>query len=175
MSSHILELWRSRHHDTARSVRIGAGAGLLSGAVFVIMLVAAAAMNEQRPFQPLGMFASLVMGEGAVYSTSSMPMVVGTLVTITLSMIFGAIYGVLTSLVSLQTRSNWAMEAMAGVAFGAALWLINFQLFARLLFPWLASGPQLVLVIAHTLFFGVPLGLINAAIAESDEANHRVS
>jgi hypothetical protein len=170
MSSHILELWRSRHHDVARPMRIGAGAGLLAGTSFAIMLVAAAAMNEQSPFQPLGMFASLVMGEGAIHSTSSVPMVVGTLVTITLSSIFGAIYGLLTSFFSLHTRSNWALEAAAGLAFGAVLWLINFQVFARLLFPWLASGPQLVLVVAHTLFFGVPLGLISAAIAESDEA-----
>jgi hypothetical protein len=171
MSSHILQLWRSRHHDVARSVRIGAGAGLLAGAVFAIMLVAAAAMNWQSPFLPLGMFASLVMGEGAIHSSSSVPMVVGTLVTITLSMIFGGIYGLLTGFLPARTRSDWAIEAMAGLGFGAALWLINFQVFARVLFPWLASGPQLVLVVAHTLFYGIPLGLIHAAIAESDEAS----
>jgi len=154
-------------------MRIGAGAGLFAGAVFAIMLVAAAAMNGQSPFLPLGMFASLLMGEGALHTLSSLPMVVGTLVTITLSMIFGAIYGVLIGFLSQQTRSNWAFEALAGLAFGAALWLINFQVFGRLLFPWLASGPQLVLVVAHTLFFGVPLGLIHATAAESDEAAPR--
>jgi hypothetical protein len=173
MSSHILEVWRSRHHDVGHSLRVGAGAGLLAGAVFSIMLVAAAAMNEQSPFLPLGMFASLVMGEGAIHSTSSLPMVVGTLVTITLSMIFGTVYGLLTGFLSLPTRSNWAFEAMTGLAFGAALWLINFQVFGRLLFPWLAAGPQLVLVVAHTLFYGVPLGLIHATAAESDEADGR--
>jgi len=175
MSSHILELWRSRHHDVARSMRIGAGAGFLAGAVFAIMLVAAAAMNGRSPFFPLGMFASLVMGEGAVHSASSLPIVLGTLVTITLSMIFGAIYGLLVGFLSSQTRANWALEAITGLGFGAALWLINFQFFARILFPWLATGPQLVLVVAHTLFFGVPLGLIHAAIAESDEAEGRAT
>jgi len=154
-------------------MRIGAGAGLFAGAVFAIMLVAAAAMNGQSPFLPLGMFASLLMGEGALHTLSSLPMVVGTLVTITLSMIFGAIYGLLTGFLSPRTRADWAVEAVAGLGFGAALWLINFQVFARLLFPWLASGPQLVLVVAHTLFYGVPLGLIQAAITEADRGEDR--
>jgi hypothetical protein len=52
--------------------------------------------------------------------------------------------------------------ALVGAAsvFGFVLWLANFGAIAPALFPWFLVADPAVQFIAHTLFFGIPLGLM---------------
>jgi hypothetical protein len=150
-----------------RLLRTGAAAGVLAGIVFVIMLVVSAAMNEQNPFAPLGMFASLLLGRQAFTAPSSDALLVGTLVTVFLSTLYGTVFAFLNLRLSESRRIDWGFQAVLGGAYGAVLWLVNFQGFSRLLFPWLADAPQLVLLVSHVLFFGLPLGLLYAIFERS--------
>jgi hypothetical protein len=168
MDGQVIEPPRGRN-NLLRQARIGASPGFLAGAIFVIMLAALAAMNGQTPFLPLYMFASLLMGEDVVQSESMLPLFVGTVVTVTLSTFYGMVYAVLNKPSMLGDRTNWALQTLLGALFGAALWLVNFQVFSRLFFPWLVSMPQLVLLVSHALFFGVPLGFMCAQLEAPTE------
>lgn len=154
--------------NLSRKARLGAGPGVLAGAIFVIMLAALAAMSGEKPFYALHLFASLVMGEGVLQTRSVGPLIIGTLVTVALSTLYGMIYAVFNPPSMLGDRTKWHLQALFGALFGALLWLINFQLFSRLLFPWLVATPQAVLLVSHALFFGVPLGMFCAQVSGPD-------
>lgn len=156
--------------NLSRKARLGAGPGVLAGTIFVIMLAALAAMNGQNPFFPLYLFASLVMGEGVLQVQSLGPLIIGTLVTVALSTLYGMLYTLFNPPSMLGDRTKWHLQALFGALFGALLWLINFQLFSRLLFPWLVATPQAVLLVSHALFFGLPLGMICAQVAAPDSS-----
>jgi PhnB protein len=165
LAMHIKEMDTSKldsSHELAHQAKLGAGPGFIAGAIFAIMLSVLAAMHGESPLKPLYMFASLVLGSGAMQTGSVPAAVLGTVVTMILSTLYGIIFMGLNRPLLRDRGPNWPLQALLGAVFGAALWLINFQLFSRLLFPWLAQMPQLVLFVAHTLFFGVPLGFFCA-------------
>src|SRR5688500_16494303 len=120
--------------DRIQQARIGAGPGFLAGSIFVIMLAALAAMNGATPFQPLYMFASLVMGPSVLQSQSVGALVAGTVITVTLSTLYGMVYTLINKPLMLGDSTNWPLQAALGALFGAVLWVINFQLFSRLFF-----------------------------------------
>jgi len=150
--------------DTSRHVALGVMSGLLAGVILACVEVIATAGVGQSALSPFRMAASIVLGRQALEAASvGTVLIVGVVVHLILSALFGILYGLVVSGMSTSNREDSFRQSLAGFMFGAALWLVNFQLIARLAYPWFLDTNQVLQVIAHAVFFGVPLGLICAA------------
>jgi hypothetical protein len=120
---------------------------------------------------PIRMFASTLLGQRAMSTTDlGTVLVVGLLAHFALSAIFGLVYGALEARMSAEGRTSWGRQAAVGLLFGLGLWMVNFQLIARILYPWFLGTPQFLQAMMHAVFFGLPLGLLFAAA----ERRHRL-
>jgi hypothetical protein len=105
-----------------------------------------------------------VWGEAAISSTSLGAVIfVGGIAHLALSAIFGGIYGLGDAQFSERTRRSYGSQVIYGLLFGAALWFVNFQIIARLAYPWFLDVPQVLAMVKHALFYGLPLGIAYAA------------
>lgn len=148
---------------TKRGVKEGIGFGILAGLLFAGMEVVGALVMGNPPLMPFRMFASVLLGQEALEMIAgSTAFVIGSAVHISLSGLFGLVYGLFASRTSAQTQTGWGRQAGAGLLFGLALWFINFQIIARILYPWFLATPQFLQAMMHALFFGLPLGLMYA-------------
>jgi len=147
--------------DASRSTKEGLTSGLIAGVLFATAETITAAAIGESPVMPFKMFASVVLGAWALGSTSPAVLVAGGAVHLALSAFFGLFYGIYNSALTLETRRSLRRQSLIGTAYGVLLWLVNFQVLARVLFrAWfleLPPGPQVVM---HGLAFGLPLGLV---------------
>lgn len=149
---------------TRRGIKEGVAFGLIAGAIFGGIEIIAASMMGDPPLMPVRMFASTVLGEAALADTSlGTAVIIGFIAHFALSSIFGVIYGAANARFSLSTETSYGRQAALGLLFGAALWLVNFQVIARVLYPWFLTAPQGLQLMLHALFFGLPLALMYAA------------
>jgi hypothetical protein len=151
--------------DTTRSFREGIELGLLAGALMAVVEIAFAVVVGAGGDTPLRMAASVILGASAMTgSSTAFAVTVGVLVHLTLSAIYGASYGIYNSALTIETRKSWNRQAMLGALFGFALWLVNFQVFARAHYPWFLEGPQAPQALIHCLCYGIPLALAYTAL-----------
>jgi uncharacterized membrane protein YagU involved in acid resistance len=158
-----------------RSVGEGVTAGLIAGVIFAMMEVIGAAMMGKPPLMPFRMFASVVLGKGAMEGAVGTALVVGTIAHLALSAVFGFVYGLLARRQAEQGRTSFGRQAGLGIAFGLAVWLVNFQIIARVLYPWFLESPQVLQAMMHGLFYGLPLALIYAAFERRAHAHPAVA
>lgn len=140
-------------------VLLGILAGVVAGiAMAVFEMIAAAAMGMSA-LAPLRMIAGIVLGSSALGPEIDvgLTVLVGVLVHLALSALYGAIFGAGVASFAQLRRSKPAILT-AGAVFGLVLWLVNFYLFAPALFPWFTEANALVQFVAHTFFFGAVLG-----------------
>jgi hypothetical protein len=149
--------------ENRRSIGEGITAGLIAGVIFAMMEIAGAAMMGNPPLMPVRMFASVVLGQGAMQGPLGVPLVVGTIAHLVLSAGFGIVYGLLAARTSEATKTSFGRQAGLGILFGLVVWLVNFHIIARVLYPWFLGAPQFLQAMMHGLFFGLPLALIYAA------------
>lgn len=151
--------------ESKRGLREGVELGIVAGIVFGAMEIIASAAMAQPALAPLRMFASVVLGEQAL---SEVPLataaVVGVITHLVLSGLFGLVYGFITSQLSAQTQTSWGRQAAEGMLFGLAVWFVNFQIIARLFYPWFLEAPQFLQALMHAIFYGLPLALMYAAV-----------
>jgi hypothetical protein len=147
--------------DVTRSAKEGLGFGLIAGVVFAIAQVIATVVAGEPPFLAFRRIASVFVGPLAL-DTIPAPTVllVAVIAHLFLSAIYGLFYGIYNSALTMPTRRSVQRQAVIGVLFGVMLWLVNFQVFARYLSPWLLELPQAAQVLLHALCFGLPLGLM---------------
>lgn len=150
--------------DTAkRSVKEGIGFGIVAGIIFAFMEIARAAMMGDPPLMPVRMFASVLLGKAALETVSGgTALLVGTFAHLALSALFGLVYTGINGRFSEESRTRWGRQALIGLSFGIALWLVNFQIIARLIYPWFLMTPQFLQMAMHAMAFGLPLGLFYA-------------
>ena len=149
---------------TKRSFYEGVGFGVIAGVIFAVMEIIAAAAMGMPLLMPLRMFASVLLGQDAMMTANlSSVVAVGVIAHLALSAIFGAIYGLLDARLPGQTQRSYGRQAIYGLLFGAALWFVNFQIIARIAYPWFLDAPQFLQVALHAICFGLPLGLFYAA------------
>ena len=84
----------------------------------------------------------------------------GVVIHFSLSVVYGYVFGLTSTESRARTRQNVAREAALGFGYGALLWAFNFQLVARMLYPWLAETNPIAQLALHGVGFGVPLGLL---------------
>lgn len=148
------------HTRARQTIFEGAALGLIAGIIFGTMQIVGAVAMGDPPLLPLRMFASVALGQAAL-ETTSVPtvLIVGNLVHLLLSALFGIVYVKLNERRAVPTHRDFTQHASMGLLFGAALYLVIFQGFARFLYPWFLEAPQMTQLIMHALFFGLPLGL----------------
>lgn len=133
-------------------------AGVLGGLVFAVfeMVMAAVMMGPQAFFMPLRMISGIVLGEAALDPSYSLLLagVVGVIVHMVLSIAFAA---VLAAVVKSLDSAGTALAA--GVAFGIALWIVNFYVLAPVMgWAWFPERSNAVVqFMAHAFFFGLPV------------------
>lgn len=161
-------------YRSAKSVRRGIIFGIIAGIVLGLVEIGGSAWGGLSAILPVRMSASILLGWAAIQNISdTIAWIAGVFIHLVLSAIFGLIFGWLNSGLSNAVRRNWPIQGILGMIYGFVLWLINFQLIARHLYPWylgLAQGYQAVL---FALFYGLPLGLMFAAAARSGRLKAR--
>jgi uncharacterized membrane protein YagU involved in acid resistance len=165
---------RARHTDrtsimpnraeTKRSVREGIASGVAAGIVFLLAEMIAAVLVGRPPTMPLRMFASVGIGPHALtFAPLASTLIIGLLIHLGFSALFGMLYGVLNAHFAPRTRIDWLAQTAFGTLFGFLLWSFNFQVVARVLYPWLLELPQGLHASLHAFAYGLPLGLMMAS------------
>ncbi|MFC1417708.1 hypothetical protein [Streptacidiphilus cavernicola] len=128
----------------------GAVSGLVAGLMFAGATMWFLTSIGKPADTPLLMISTLVKGDGAMMNgTASVP--VGLVVHMVLSLAFGMVFAVLTA----RIRTN-GLVAVAGVAYGGLLYVLNFQVLARAAFHTFSMADQPFELVVH-LVFGVLL------------------
>jgi hypothetical protein len=89
-------------------------------------------------------------------SSSPSVLIVGLIVHLSLAAIYGAIFAVAARYIAFLRRDL----LIATTVFGLGIWVFNFYVFSPWLFPWFDDSPDIVQFVAHTVFYGMPLGFI---------------
>ena len=163
--------------STRRGMKEGLEFGLLAGLSLAAAQIAGTALGavtlSDEPVSAVRMFASVVLGRAALDTTSfGVALLVGGIAHLLLSALFGLVYGLFAGQLPAQMLTNRRKQAWLGLCFGATLWLVNFQIIALILYPWLLRTSQLLQLMMHALFFGLPLALMFSAAEGRAHANH---
>lgn len=141
----------------------GIATGVGAGVVFAIVEVIAAVAMGMSPLTPFRMFASVVLGRAALETTAvGSAFIVGLITHLVLSAVFGVIYVALNSGTSLENRASAGRQSAYGLIYGTLLWLVNFQVIARLVYPWFLGTNQIAQWLMHALAYGLPLAVMYA-------------
>ncbi len=131
-------------------------AGLIAGVVDLALLAAIAWAQGENVWVNMRMTAAILMGSGVLPPPATFdPLLFGvsTIVHFGLSLIYGLIVAWFVR------KSNVAIGLIIGVAVGFGIYLINYYVFAPLLFPWLTvTRSGMVPTLIHPVF-----GMIAAA------------
>lgn len=140
-----------------RTVGVGMLAGIGAGVTFALFVMAMDAVLGNGFLDWLRQSAAIALGRSVEPASSTLSVVVvGLIVHVSLAALYGAIFAVAARYITFLQR-----ELMfATMVFGLGIWVLNFYVVSPLLFPWFDDSPDIVQFIAHTLFYGMPLGLI---------------
>lgn len=135
-------------------------AGLIAGAVFMMMEMGLVAASGQSPWAPPRMIAAIVMGEGVLPPPASfdpMVMMAAMGVHLLLSVVLAIGFAFAAA------RLGMVPAVMAGALFGLLVYVVNFYGFTAV-FPWFAMARNAISVISHVAF-GAVLALSYKLIA----------
>jgi hypothetical protein len=136
-------------------VRAGVLGGVLFGAFE--MLAAAVLIGPAAFYTPFRMIAAIVLGPQALAPDYSPAMtgVVAVAVHLVLSIGFAVVFSSITS-----PAGTDATLALSGMAFGIALWLVNFYGIATVAgWTWFPDRTNpIAQFVAHAFFYGCPVG-----------------
>jgi hypothetical protein len=146
--------------------------GLLAGALFAALQMLAAGAGGDSPWTPWRLAASVLMGPGAVHAEVTPSLVLaGLFVHLLVSSAFGMFWAAAARFIWPSLRDNTGTHVALAAFYGVGVWLLNFQLVARGMFPWFLSFDSPVQVLLHAVAYGLPLGLYVATrVREVDEA-----
>ncbi len=149
--------------DLGQWARNGLIGGVVAGITFALFLMIASALLMGLPafFMPLRSISGILLGMQALDPSFSLVTagIVGTLIHMVLSMIYGVAFGMAVAVVP-ALRSSSAILIAAATAVGLVLWLVNFYLIAPAAgWVWFANANPVVQFLAHTFFYGSVLGV----------------
>lgn len=139
----------------------GAVAGLIAGAVFMMVEMAMVMMfMGESPWGPPRMMGAMLLGQGALPppATFDMGIIMAAMaVHVPLSVVYGLIGAWLIR------RFDWGGAALIGAAFGFAIYIVNFYFVAPAMFPWFVMARNWISAVTH-IVFGIVLGLSYVAL-----------
>ncbi|HEY3036011.1 MAG TPA: hypothetical protein VGJ54_15310 [Streptosporangiaceae bacterium] len=144
--------------DVGAALARGAIAGLVAGWAFLLANMWFAYSQGLPAAAPLAVIATVFSAAPAPTLTAS-SMLVGAVTHIGLSLGFGMGFGLL--LLIIPSLRKPGPLVLAGIGYGLALWILDFQILGRTVFPFFTNpmGPdQLFEGLIHPLIFG--LGLV---------------
>ena len=142
-------------------LKAGAVAGLIAGAVFMMMEMGLVAMAGDSPWGPPRMFAAIVMGEGVLPPPATFDLMV-LMAAMAVHFMLSIVIGVGFALVA--RRFGLVMAVVAGAVVGLGLYVVNFYGFTAI-FPWFAMARNTISIVSH-IAFGVVLGLSYRMLAK---------
>ena len=146
---------------SARSVgrstdwKAGVLAGIIAAIASDIVLSVGVMLQGESPWVPAHLIAAMLLGSDALPPPSGFEpgvVAIASLIHFTLAVGYGMIGAWLFD------RLSYRAAAVAGAVFGLAVYLVNYDVIAPLLFPWLTELRGVVGVITH-LVFGTVMGL----------------
>jgi len=149
--------------DLGQWARNGLVGGIVAGIAFALFEMIAAALLMGLPafFMPLRSISGIILGMQALDPSFSLvtAAIVGMLIHMVLSMIYGIAFG-MTVAVMPALRSSGTILIAAATAVGLGLWLVNFYLIAPAAgWVWFGNANPVVQFLAHTFFYGSVLGI----------------
>lgn len=142
MTGTAVEMRRITGSDLIRGGIGGLFAGLLFAAV-TMWFVTSLGMPARTP---LLMISTIVLGEDAMAGGDA-NIATGMAVHVVLSIAFGVVF----ALIAGRLRTNGAV-ALAGLVFGALLYVLNFQILARIWFDPFRMANQPFELVVHLVF-----------------------
>jgi len=138
----------------------GAVAGLLAGAVMVVLSPILSLVTGIGIWEPPKLIAATLLGPAVAEQTGFvlLPVLVGTLIHFVTSLILGVIFGVVLNRM-LHLTTDFGLPVLLGFVYGAMIFFVAWFIILPLINPTLRDsymGP----VIAQNLVFGVCLGLL---------------
>lgn len=137
-------------------------AGLVAGAVFLMLEMAMLAMTGESPWGPPRMMAAIVLGEGVLPPPATFDItivMVAMMVHFALSLVLAFALAFALTMV----RVGFGFALLIGAAFGLAVYAVNFYGFTAL-FPWFAMARNMIGIVGH-LVFGVVLAGVYVKLA----------
>lgn len=129
----------------------GAFAGFMGSVIIIAIIGALAVATGQDIWLSPRLIASTLLGDGA--ATGAFPIIFGTLMHLTIGVVYGAVFGLITP------RMPRALWSVAGIIFGVAIWGIAAVLIPRLSpFDTSTTAYFSALIIANVIF-GLTLGV----------------
>lgn len=142
-------------------------AGIIAGVVFMMaeMLMVMIFLG-QSPWGPPRMIAAMLLGRDVLpppADFNALIMLVAMAIHFVLSVALGLILGWIVH------RMSGTSALLIGIAFGLAIYFINFYLIAPIAFPWFTQAQNWVSLFSHALF-GLVLGGSYAALRKHKPA-----
>jgi hypothetical protein len=155
-----MELHMHSHHYERRipDWRAAVIAGVIAGAIFLLLEVVMALVMGKSPWLALSMMAGIVMGPGVATATAGLSaglLAVALGVHFLLSIVFGLLLA--ASLAPFNLDSSLGMASLAGLVFGLALYAFDFHVMT-MTFPWFAEARGPATLVTHLLFGLVAAG-----------------
>lgn len=143
------------------ALKAGAVAGLIAGAVFMMMEMGLVATAGDSPWGPPRMIAAIAMGEGVLPPPATFDLMI-LMAAMAVHLMLSIVIGVVFALVA--RRFGLVMAVVAGAVVGLGLYVVNFYGFTAI-FPWFAMARNMISIVSH-IAFGVVLGLSYRMVAK---------
>jgi hypothetical protein len=133
----------------------GAIAGIVGGIVLALFLFIALGL------MPIHLTPSQILTADAHYIHADNPLV-GLLAHLVVSMLWGIGFAYVAATRPAAVASPW----LSGLVYGLIVWLLmQFILILGAVWPGLSPTGFVVQIVAHTLFFGIPVAFTTRALA----------
>ncbi len=150
LHSTVANIRRLEIEDIGERITRGAIAGIVAGLVFLIATMGYVTTQGKPAVAPMIDISTIFHGQDQPVPSSD-NVVIGLVTHLTLSIAFGVVFGLLALLIPRRA----VIVLSAGVVYGLLLYVVNFQIFGRTLFPWFTdpNGPdQGFEVLIHAVF-----------------------
>lgn len=149
----------------------GAVAGFLAGAVMVLLSPILSLLTGISIWQPPKIIAATVYGSSVASGPGfeAMPVITGTLIHFVISIVLGAIFGIITHRV-LHMTTDFGLPALIGLCYGLIIFFFAYFI-APLVNP-VVNQYGMAAVIAQNLAFGICLGIFYTIVRPQPYTNH---
>lgn len=149
----------------------GAVAGFLAGAVMVLLSPILSLLTGISIWQPPKIIAATVYGASIANNTSfeAGPVIMGTLIHFAISIVLGAIFGIIMHRM-LHLTTEFGLPALIGLIYGLIIFFFAYFI-APLVNP-VVNQYSMAAVIAQNLAFGICLGIFYSMVRPQPYTYH---
>lgn len=149
----------------------GAVAGFLAGAVMVLLSPILSLLTGISIWQPPKIIAATVYGASIANNTSfeAGPVIMGTLIHFAISIVLGAIFGIIMHRM-FHLTTDFGLPALSGLCYGLIIFFFAYFI-APLVNP-VVNQYSMAAVIAQNLAFGICLGIFYSMVRPQPYTNH---